>query len=193
VTELGRCWGLGAPDVTGFARGSPETTARRAGRAAVGRHDRARWTRDRPWPAARLLDRATGHPVSAERDQVPGAGADREGDATADPQSLVGEGVRRLDEVLGPDERRWEDASEPWRSPSSPVWATTAALDLGMLAVHAPPAGHVHGGAAGLPAAGLWLVGGSLLLSLGVLLATAVRAVAPRLLLPADREETARP
>jgi hypothetical protein len=80
-----------------------------------------------------------------------------------------------------------------WRSPSSAVWATTAALDLGMLAVPAPPAGHVHGGVAGLPAAGMWLVGGSLLLSLGVLLATAVRAVAPRLLLPADREETARP
>ncbi|MGY1624059.1 hypothetical protein ACI789_17820 [Geodermatophilus sp. SYSU D00965] len=80
-----------------------------------------------------------------------------------------------------------------WRSPSAGVWGTTVALDLGMLAVHAPPAGHVHGGGAGMPLAGLWLVGASLLLGLAVLLATAVRAVSGRVPLPADGEETARP
>ncbi|MGY1641819.1 hypothetical protein ACI782_11890 [Geodermatophilus sp. SYSU D00703] len=79
-----------------------------------------------------------------------------------------------------------------WRSPTPAVWGTTVLLDLGMLAVHAPPAGHVHG-AGGMPWPVLWLVGGSLLLGLAVLLATAVRAASGRVLLAADREETARP
>ncbi|MGY1692817.1 hypothetical protein [Geodermatophilus sp. SYSU D01105] len=82
-----------------------------------------------------------------------------------------------------------------WRAPSPAVWATTVGLDLGMLAVHAPAAsgdgGHAHGAA--LPAAGLWLVGASLLLGLAVLLALTVRAAAGRLPPAADREETPRP
>ncbi len=66
----------------------------------------------RSWPAAGRFDHAAGHEVSAQRDQVPSAAADREGEATADPQSLVGEGVRRLDEVLGPHQCRRDDAAD---------------------------------------------------------------------------------
>jgi hypothetical protein len=90
-----------------------------------------------------------------------------------------------------------------WRAPTASVWGLTVVVDLGMLAVHAPmlavagPSadGHVHTTAAhtGPMWAGVGLVTASLLLGLAVLARTALRTRAPRFLLPADGEETARP
>ncbi|MGY1823443.1 hypothetical protein [Geodermatophilus sp. SYSU D00079] len=83
-----------------------------------------------------------------------------------------------------------------WRAPAPRVWATTVALDLGMLAVHAPVAagsgGHVHGGS-GTAQTGVVLVTASLLLGLAVLGVLAVRTAAERLALTADGEQTPRP
>ena len=56
-----------------------------------------------------------------------------------------------------------------WRSPTGAVWAMTAAVDLGMLAVHAPmlaTSSHHHGGSAtSLMWLGVGLVVGQLVLA----------------------------
>ncbi|MGY1663000.1 hypothetical protein ACI78Q_17390 [Geodermatophilus sp. SYSU D00705] len=82
-----------------------------------------------------------------------------------------------------------------WRAPAPRVWGTTVALDLGMLAVHAPVAaggGHVHD-RPGTPGAGVALVVASLLLGLAVLGVLAVRMATARLPRTADGEQTPRP
>jgi hypothetical protein len=68
-----------------------------------GRREKGR-SRARSWlsrPAAGRVGTTVGHEISAERDQLASTAADRESEAPADPQPLVSEGVRRLDEVLG--------------------------------------------------------------------------------------------
>jgi hypothetical protein len=54
-----------------------------------------------------------------------------------------------------------------WRDPTLGVWGMTAAIDAGMLALHAPmlTGGHHHGATASLMWLGIGLVAGQLLLA----------------------------
>ncbi|RFU22473.1 hypothetical protein [Geodermatophilus marinus] len=56
-----------------------------------------------------------------------------------------------------------------WRAPTRSVWAVTVAVDVGMLAVHAPMAAGAHHHGAASPWPGLVLVTASLLVGLAVL------------------------
>src|SRR3712207_8738829 len=60
-------------------------------------------------PAAARVER------SGCRRQAPDVGGHREGEPATDAQTLVGEGERRLDEVLGADEDRGDDAADDGR------------------------------------------------------------------------------